>query len=195
MTDQLGEQKMWIGQLTFPLVSAKYALHCLYHASVTHTCRDDFVPPAPARDFQLVHRRIEWFMKFYIDSVSNIESDNRWRLYLAFRVIGPIKDSPLTILIEEQKMHQEEKVLEQQIKTLKESLGRDFNEEKFREDKLRMIKANRERDTETQTRSIPDDTLISEALFNGWLPIEIIGFISCYQVRLCLSVLSKLCGH
>lgn len=39
--------------------------------------------------FAFVHRRLEWFMHFYIDAMSNIHVDPRWRIFVAIRYMSP----------------------------------------------------------------------------------------------------------
>eukprot|EP01055_Gregarina_sp_Pseudo9_P005666 Gregarina_sp_Pseudo_9__5665@NODE_7_length_7070_cov_43_502062_g5_i0_p1_GENE_NODE_7_length_7070_cov_43_502062_g5_i0NODE_7_length_7070_cov_43_502062_g5_i0_p1_ORF_typecomplete_len619_score216_81Hat1_N/PF10394_9/4_4e07Hat1_N/PF10394_9/2_9e03Acetyltransf_1/PF00583_25/8_2e02Acetyltransf_1/PF00583_25/0_012Acetyltransf_10/PF13673_7/0_0034Acetyltransf_7/PF13508_7/1_6e04Acetyltransf_7/PF13508_7/0_38_NODE_7_length_7070_cov_43_502062_g5_i019023758 len=39
--------------------------------------------------FAFVHRRVEWFMHFYIDAMSNIHVDPRWRVFVALRYLSP----------------------------------------------------------------------------------------------------------
>lgn len=36
-------------------------------------------------DFGMIHRRIEWFMHFFIDAMSSIDLDSRWRCFVAAR--------------------------------------------------------------------------------------------------------------
>eukprot|EP01054_Gregarina_sp_Poly1_P001330 Gregarina_sp_Poly_1__1329@NODE_132_length_13232_cov_209_776377_g118_i0_p3_GENE_NODE_132_length_13232_cov_209_776377_g118_i0NODE_132_length_13232_cov_209_776377_g118_i0_p3_ORF_typecomplete_len594_score75_86Hat1_N/PF10394_9/6_2e09Acetyltransf_10/PF13673_7/1_2e04Acetyltransf_10/PF13673_7/0_00036Acetyltransf_1/PF00583_25/1_2e03Acetyltransf_1/PF00583_25/0_002Acetyltransf_7/PF13508_7/0_023DUF2380/PF09533_10/0_049DUF2380/PF09533_10/6_6e03FR47/PF08445_10/4_2e02FR47/PF08445_10/2_3_NODE_132_length_13232_c len=41
--------------------------------------------------FAFVHRRIEWFMHFYIDAMSSIHVDPRWRVFVALRYLSPFE--------------------------------------------------------------------------------------------------------
>lgn len=51
-------------------------------------------------DFAMIHRRIEWFMHFFIDAMSSIDLDSRWRLFVAIRFFQTPSD--LTRLGDEQ---------------------------------------------------------------------------------------------
>eukprot|EP01053_Blabericola_migrator_P005646 Blabericola_migrator_1__5645@NODE_2869_length_2262_cov_192_062870_g1800_i0_p1_GENE_NODE_2869_length_2262_cov_192_062870_g1800_i0NODE_2869_length_2262_cov_192_062870_g1800_i0_p1_ORF_typecomplete_len571_score77_14Hat1_N/PF10394_9/1_8e06Acetyltransf_10/PF13673_7/0_00042Acetyltransf_1/PF00583_25/0_00059Acetyltransf_7/PF13508_7/0_0032DUF2380/PF09533_10/1_1DUF2380/PF09533_10/1_8e02MGTL/PF17059_5/27MGTL/PF17059_5/48_NODE_2869_length_2262_cov_192_062870_g1800_i01251837 len=124
-------------------------------------------------DFAFVHRRIEWFMHFYIDAMSNIHLDPRWRIFVALRFIS--QDHIDQLRLEEENIHNHS-TPPHTLAALVNRYKDEADSEHYKEAFFRALE-----DESTSQCSLRPSPAIDSLLSIGSQHAEILGLVTVYQ--------------